>query len=237
MRREITGFIFGCVLQTVYFVTADEYLDEQAACDLAIQHTVAASMDGVSPDGVTDIVVSEGTESAAQHLFSLRTDAAASAAAADGDSFLLSFKITVHDPLLTYDALKAQLIEAASTGAMDENLHMFAPIDGARSLANSTFSAPDVRNAAAAADDGSASKLPTDAETTAMTICIIVGVCLLAAVMLFATGKCATGADAEKKQQQPAQVRAVNKHCCKVTPNNFFCCCVTGCRCAGASAH
>jgi hypothetical protein len=129
-------------LQTVSGVAAADYDDAQAAYNLTIQHTLAASMDGVSPDAVTDIVVTDAARSAVQR------DEHPPALASAADSCRLSYTITVHDPLLTYDVLRDQLIEAASSGAMDENLHKYATEFGADDLADCTCGTPEVRNAA-----------------------------------------------------------------------------------------
>jgi hypothetical protein len=178
--------------QTVYFMSAENYIAQQAAYNLTIQHTVAASMDGVSPDGVTDIIVTEAAAAAAK--MRLNTPRAAAV-----DSCFLSYTVSVHDPLLSVDDLRAQLIESASSGAMDTDLRTYAAEFGAENLANGTFSAPRFREAS---DE---SNLPTEAETTAMTICIIVGVCLIFALVLCATRRSSDSED-KKHQELPTQV-------------------------------
>jgi hypothetical protein len=122
-------------------MTAADYYDEQAAYNLVFQYTVAASIDGVGPDEVSDIIVTGASGAAVQ-----RSDSWLTQLASEADSCRLSYKITVYDPLLTYDELRAQLIDAASSGAMDENLHLYAAEFGADSLVNCTLSAPVVRS-------------------------------------------------------------------------------------------
>jgi hypothetical protein len=184
-------------------MAAEDYFAQQVAYNLTIQHTVAASMDGVTPDQVTDIIVTATEAIEAQRRPRRLT-------AADVDACFLSYTVSVHDPLLSFEELREQVIEAATSGAMDESLRMYAAEFGAENLANGTFSAPRVRNAADTDDE---SNLPTDAATTAMVICIIVGVCLIVALALYARRKSsevaaeAEGKTSEMKKDRPQPVR------------------------------
>jgi hypothetical protein len=153
------------------FITPQDYFAEKAAHNLTIQHTVAISMDGVRPDAVTDIVVTDAAGSVVQR----------SERASVTDSCRLSYTITVHDPQLTYDVLRYQLIEAARAGAMDENMHMYAAEFGADNLAHGTLSAPVVRNAA---DDESGDEEKLSAgEIAGLVIGSFAGGCLVVATL------------------------------------------------------
>jgi hypothetical protein len=60
--------------------------------------------------------------------------------------------VRVYDPLLSFDKLKRQLQESASSGSMDENLRRYAAGFGITNLANGTFA--DVRISDAGAGTG-----------------------------------------------------------------------------------
>jgi hypothetical protein len=184
-------------------MAAGDYYEEQAAYNLTIQHAVAASIDGVSPDQVTDITVSNSAAAVVQ-----RNQRSVPLLAG---SCFLSYTLNVYDPLLTFDTMKAQLIEATSSGKMDENLHMYAAEFGVEELLNCNFGVPEVLTTAAG---DSASSSLTDAETTIVTICIVLGVALLVALVQYARRKFGgrnSGDDDEvkkkrEKKSRPAQV-------------------------------
>jgi hypothetical protein len=158
-------------------MTLDNYNAQKAAYNLTIQHTVADAMDGVTPERVTNILVTPtATGSAHRGLFSIST------AAASVEAVFLAYTVEVHDPTLSFDELKAQLIEAASSGAMDEDLHNYAAVYGAENLANGTFSAPTVQQVRA--QRSSSSKL-TGAQITGLVIGIVLCLVLLATAVAF----------------------------------------------------
>jgi hypothetical protein len=129
------------VEQVVYFMSFSEYKAQQVQYNLTIQATVASSLDGVTPDAVTDIVVGN----AALRTASAHTRGAVSLAGTNS-ACLLAYKVTVHDPVLKYDDLRAQLIQSANSGGMDVALHHYASVYGATQLSNCTFSVPMVAN-------------------------------------------------------------------------------------------
>ena len=116
------------------FIDKDGYNAQQAASNLTIQHTVADAVDGATPERVTDIVVEEEEEEGG------RTNLRIVATAAG--SIKLAYTITVHDPTYTVEKLRAELVQAAEDGRMDNNLRFYATHFGATSLINGTFARP-----------------------------------------------------------------------------------------------
>jgi len=125
------------MLQTVYFMEFDKYVAQQVLYNMTIQNTVAASMDGVTAERVTDIVVGRSSLAGAR-------DAVGSLAGVIATNQICDLKYTVkvYDPVLTVDAMRMQLIEAAVSGQMDNDLRSYAQSIGLTELVNATFSAP-----------------------------------------------------------------------------------------------
>lgn len=167
-------------LQIVYFMTYDNYNAQKAEYNRTIQYTVAASKDGVTPDRVTDIDVQLAHVSARQQQGQghVRGHAGTSA----NDVCALRYTVKVYDPLVPYDTLRAQIIDAASTGRMDVSLHHYAAMFNASNLNNGTFSLPQV----ASGDPvrASSSQL-TGAEIAGLVIGIIMFVAMVATLVLF----------------------------------------------------
>jgi len=123
--------------QDVYFVSLEAYVSQKVQCNLTIQHTVASSLEGLVPERVTDIEVTE-TEST-------RNDGNRFLAAAVVLSpVLLKYKVTVFDPVLSAEVLSKQLITKVQSGDMDQAFRAFAVMFNATRLENGTFSEPRI---------------------------------------------------------------------------------------------
>ena len=122
-----------------------DYDAQQAACNLTIQHTVADAVIGTTPERVTDIVVEEEEEAAGDRT-SLRSSISIIQNALD-NPLRLMYTLTVRDPTYTVALLRAELVQAAQEGTMDERLRFYAAQFGASSLANVTFGSPRVTGA------------------------------------------------------------------------------------------
>eukprot|EP01032_Pedospumella_encystans_P014877 gene14877-17065_t len=108
--------------QELLNVTKAEYDAHLTASNLTIQHTVADAVDGVIPERVTDIVVEEEEEEGGRrsdhhhmrrHMAQSRT-------------IMIRYKITLKDPSLAIETVRAQLQKAAREGVMDSALRIYA---------------------------------------------------------------------------------------------------------------
>lgn len=154
-------------------MTVDNYNAQKAVYNRTIQATVAAAMDGVSPDRVTDIVV--GTTSTSTVGRQLR---GAVHLAANPPCFL-SYTVRVFDPTVTFDSLRAQLTESAASGKMATDLQYFASLYNATNISNGTFAEPSVTDIGGG--DFSSDKL-----TGGAIACIVIGVCMFLALIAVA---------------------------------------------------
>lgn len=130
-------------------MTVDTYMTQKAQYNRTIQHTVAAAMDGVTPDRVTDILVSSSSSTRAGKEGGASQEPEPHAGGAGGSACSLRYTVRVFDPLLSLQALRTQLAAVAASGKMADDLQHFAGQFGASSIQNGTFSAPQVTNAAA----------------------------------------------------------------------------------------
>ena len=170
-------------------MTKANYDAQKAEYNRTIQYTVAASMDGVTPDRVTDIDVqlstSARTSSRTSGQGSVRgASGVESHAGAVNDACALSYKVKVYDPLLSYEDIRAQIVEAASSGRMDEDLHFFAAQFNATQLHNGTFSLPQVSNGL---PQRATSSQLTGAQIAGLVIGVLLFVALLVVLCVFAT--------------------------------------------------
>lgn len=151
----------------------DKYVAQQLEYNMTIQNTVAASMDGVTPEHVTDIEVGRSSLASARAAVGPIAGGIATDQICD-----LKYTVVVYDPALTVDALRTQLIDAAVTGQMDNDLRSYAQSMGLTDLVNATFSAPLLVSA-----------LPQRGASTQMTgvmiACLVIGVVLLLALLGF----------------------------------------------------
>ena len=122
--------------QDVYFVSKADYDSQKVQCNLTIQHTVAASMDGVVPERVTEIEVEETEAVKIGNMRALATTVAPPVS--------LKYKVTVYDPVLSAEVLTAQLKAKVLSGDMDNAFRAFAVMFNATKMQNGTFSAPQI---------------------------------------------------------------------------------------------
>lgn len=155
------------------------YNAQKVEYNRTIQATVAASMDGVTPDRVTDIVV--GAASASTRSNGVRGSANLRQINAV-DQCSLKYSVRVNDPVLTFEALRDQLSSAAAAGQMDTDLRHYASVFGAANLNNGTFAAPQVTNAAVMRPN---SEKLTGAEIAGLVIGVVLFVALLATLVMF----------------------------------------------------
>ena len=153
-------------------MTYDNYVAQQVQYNLTIQNTVAASMDGVTPDRVTNIVVGQVPAARAAS----RLQSAASAAVTD-QQVNLKYTVKVYDPVLTVEGLRNQLVRNAASGAMDADLHHYAMTMGVTNLVNGTFSAPLVTSPAVA-------RVASSQLTGAMIAGLVIGVILFLGLLI-----------------------------------------------------
>ena len=158
----------------------DNYVAQQVQYNLTIQNTVAASMQGVTPDRVTDIVV--GRNALAARSRSAGGVSAHAGTIATDQICDLKYTVKVYDPVLTVEALRTQLVEAASTGQMDNDLRSYATIMGVANLVNGTFSAPLVVNAV---PQRAASSQLTGAMIAGLVIGVILFIAMLIILIVF----------------------------------------------------
>jgi len=158
------------VEQTVFALSIENYNAQKTAYNRTIQATVAAAMDGVTPDRVTDINV-RSTIAAR----SVRGRALAEAA----DQCTLQYTIKVYDPALTFETLRAQLTESAASGKMDEDMHHYADLYGAGDLRNVTFAEPTVT-------PQNSGTTNSNALTSGAIAAVVVGIVMLVALIVVA---------------------------------------------------
>eukprot|EP01032_Pedospumella_encystans_P009275 gene9274-10932_t len=125
------------VQQDVYFVSKADYDSQKVQCNLTIQHTVAASMDGVVPERVTEIEVEETEAARFGNVRALTTTVLPPPVS-------LKYKVTVYDPVLSAEVLTAQLKAKVQSGEMDNAFRAFAVMFNATKMQNGTFSAPQI---------------------------------------------------------------------------------------------
>ena len=120
--------------QELYNLTKSNYDAQKAVNNVTIQHTVAEVLEGVIPGRVTDIVVEEEEEEEGGR-FQLKTAVG---------TILLKYTVTVNDPLLTPETMRAQLVQAVQEGKMDTILRYNAARFGATGLNSGAFGEPQV---------------------------------------------------------------------------------------------
>lgn len=120
----------------------EDYDAQKAAYNRTIQHTVADALDGVIPERVTDIEVTEEEEEEEGGKLEKLVGTTAT------KPVQLKYKVTVFDSSYTVGKLRTQLVQAAQEGQMDADLRHYAAQFGAIGLSNGTFALPQVTNAA-----------------------------------------------------------------------------------------
>lgn len=155
-------------------MTEENYNAQKVLYNLTLQHTVASTLAGVTPDRVTNIVV--GPPPAARQSSKL------SALAVVPDACSLKYTVTVRDPLLLLPELTAQLQTAVASKEMDANLQVMAATFGVTNLANGTFSVPLLSSAG---EGRTASSQLTGVQIAGLVIGVVLFVALLTVLVLF----------------------------------------------------
>lgn len=132
-------------------------------------------MTGITPDRVTNIVVVEEVEEEEEG----RVGASFYATAAN--SIRLKYKVTVFDPLVTVQSMRAQMVQAVQEGRMNAALRTYAAQFGATGLNNATFGEPQITSAAV--QRGSTSQL-TGVQIALLVIGVVMSVVIGAAVWI-----------------------------------------------------
>lgn len=118
-------------------MSAEDYRSQQAENNRTMQHAVADSIEGLSPDEVTDITVSDSPASA--KTSSMR--GAGTRALAVGDVCYVQYTVTVRGRSTSLAAVRAELLERINSGHMQQALLLYAEQFGATAMANATVSA------------------------------------------------------------------------------------------------
>ena len=148
----------------------------QVSYNKTIQNTVASCVSGALVSDVTDIVM-QSTSGRAGGMRNL-------ASAPGPTSSLLSYKVSVRDPLILISMVTAELEQAVSSGAMDAYLHQYAAQQGIEHLGNATFATPQVSSASTGRD---ASERLTGAQIALLVIGVVLAVGLMATIVAYAT--------------------------------------------------
>jgi hypothetical protein len=130
---------------------ASVYADHKVELELTIQFAVATCVNGVAPDGVTNILLTATTM-----LTNDNNLRGAVSPRVEDDTSLLTYRVTSHDPEMTYEQLKAEIENAYSDGRFLEYLHYYAALYNLPALLNVTASAPIVHDVPAGSDNSSA---------------------------------------------------------------------------------
>lgn len=171
-------YVISIFIQEITGVEKESYDAQKAAYNRTIQHTVAGVLPDIPPERVTDIVVEEeeeeGGRAKAEHLRGKHGLLSSETTAVP--HLILKYKITVFDPVLTLEKVRAELNQAVQDGTMDRDLRAFAANFGAMNLNNCTFAEPQV--ASAGAERGDSEQL-----TGVMIALLVVGVVVCLALL------------------------------------------------------
>jgi hypothetical protein len=121
-------------------------------------------VDGVSPNQVNGINL--GSFITGQGHGAIRGYAILSRATVE--ECLLQYSVTLPEPLLSFELLREQLVDAAASGTMEQQLRHFASVYGAAGLLNSTVGPPRVALRCTSPDPVPGS-LPHDSKSSALT--------------------------------------------------------------------
>lgn len=147
---------------------------QAAQCNATVQHTVAEVVDGVVPERVTEIIVEEEEEEEGR-IGNLR------ALTTTGTSrVLLKYKMTVYDPLLTFDMLSTQLKAKVVSKEMDGHFQVFARHFNMAGLGNSTFAEPRVTHL-----NPSSTEKDSNSDDTGLIVGVTVGGAVILLLFIF----------------------------------------------------
>ena len=156
---------FGFVQQTVHNLDVATYNAQKAAFNVTFQETIAAALEGVTPEGVSEIDVIDQASSG-------RVWANAGEVVPQCS---LKYKLTMFDAQVDFAAFRAQLVEAASAGTMDAYFRHYAGLHG---IDNSSYFGD--AQASLSGDRASSSAL-----TGVMIAGIVIGVLLAISIVGF----------------------------------------------------
>ena len=182
----------------MYFVSKADYDSQKVQCNLTIQHTVAASMDGVVPERVTEIEVEETEAARLGNMRALDTSVLPPPVS-------LKYKVTVYDPVLSAEVLTAQLKAKVLSGDMDNAFRTFAVMFNATKMQNGTFTEPQV---SFLNEQGSFNDPPTSGETAGLVLGGFLFVVLLTVGVWLFVRWLKTGAEQEAEQKDLPSVVA-----------------------------
>ncbi len=132
------------------------------------------SLDGVPPEGVTNIVVEDT-------VVKVRSNNRVTNAVAAG-SVTVAYTLKVYDAALTVAKLRNKLVQSTSDGTMDTKFRHYAVMFNVTSLNNGSFAEPLVTSAAAQRDS---SERLTGAMIALVVVGVLVGLALLVGGLLF----------------------------------------------------
>ena len=96
------------------------YNAQKAAYNVTFQQTIAATLEGITPEGVTDIEVTD--KAATGRVWSNAGEVVPQCS--------LKYKLTMFDAQAEFDVFQAQLVEAVNTGMMDDHFRHYAGLHG-----------------------------------------------------------------------------------------------------------
>lgn len=161
-------------IQTVNNLDVATYEANRAAYNVTFQQTIAATLDDITPEGITAIRVSARARRVTAH------------ADAEVPQSTLQYTLTMFDAQVEFAVLREQLVQAVSAGAMDETFRHFAGMNGIDN--SSYFGAPQA--SLAGGEDSYSNEM-----NGVVIACIVVGV-------MMAFGLCVVFAFFLSKQQQ-----------------------------------
>mmetsp|Transcript_44945 Transcript_44945/g.78475 ORF Transcript_44945/g.78475 Transcript_44945/m.78475 type:complete len:908 (-) Transcript_44945:191-2914(-) len=151
------------VTQTVNNLDVATYEANRAAYNVTFQQTIAATLDSITPQGITAIRVSARARRVTVH------------ADAEVPQSTLQYTLTMFDAQVEFDVFQAQLVEAVSTGMMDAHFRHYAGMHG---IDNSSYFGE--AQASLSGDRASSSAL-----TGVMIVGIVIGVLLAISIVGF----------------------------------------------------
>jgi len=97
------------------------YNAQKAAFNVTFQQTIAASLEGITPEGITDIEVRDKAATGGR-IWSNVGEVV--------PQCFLQYKLTMFDAQVEFAVFSAQLVEAVSAGTMDDYFRHYAGMNG-----------------------------------------------------------------------------------------------------------
>jgi len=145
------------------------YNAQKAAFNVTFQQTIAATLEGITPEGITDIEVRD--KAATGRIWSN--------AGEEVPQCSLQYKLTMFDAQVEFAVFRAQLVQAVSEGTMDAHFRYYAGMHG---IDNSSYFG-DTR--AALFGDRSSSSGLTGTGIAVTAIGVVFAIVLVGAVAAF----------------------------------------------------